>query len=74
MIQIPGITNPRVIHFRIANQDLDDVGKEVGIKEYNRIVWEKTDDNTVRQTWSVSADAGESWDVVFDGEYRRKSE
>jgi len=70
MIQIPGITNPRVIHFRITNPE----EREAGNKEYNRIVWKKTDNNTVRQTWSVSADAGESWDVVFDGEYRRKSE
>ena len=60
--------------FSNGSMILDDVGNEAGNKEYNRIVWKKTDNNTVRQTWSVSAEAGESWDVVFDGEYRRKKE
>jgi hypothetical protein len=42
------------------------------IKGINQIVWEKISDNIVRQTWNLSKDNGETWSVLFDGEYRRK--
>lgn len=39
----------------------------------NRITWTPLDDTShrVRQHWQVSADGGEGWSTVFDGEYRR---
>ena len=39
----------------------------------DRITWTPEDDGTVRQVWEVSTDAGESWSVIFDGRYQRKS-
>jgi hypothetical protein len=39
---------------------------------FNKIVWEKLPDGSVRQTWSVSQDGGLSWSVVFDGEYKAR--
>lgn len=39
----------------------------------NEISWEPRDDGTVVQTWSVSADAGVSWRVVFKGVYAKTS-
>lgn len=39
----------------------------------NRITWTPNKDGTVRQVWETSADAGKTWQVAFDGLYRRKS-
>lgn len=39
----------------------------------NRIVWTPQPDGRVRQVWSTSADGGTSWQVGFDGWYRRKA-
>ncbi len=36
----------------------------------NRITWEKTGNGSVRQTWNISMDGGQSWSVAFDGEYK----
>lgn len=41
-------------------------------KGFNKITWEKLDDQKVRQSWSISYDQGKTWSPVFDGEYRRK--
>jgi len=41
-------------------------------KIYNRLAWQKLDDDSVRQTWEQSYDEGESWVIVFDGHYRGK--
>jgi hypothetical protein len=38
----------------------------------NRITWEKLADGRVRQTWTVSSDAGKTWSVAFDGLYSKK--
>ena len=38
----------------------------------NRITWEKLADGRVRQTWTVSRDAGKTWAVSFDGYYSKK--
>jgi len=51
---------------------LDDVAHGNTEKGLNKIAWEKLSINSVRQTWSVSQDGGQSWSVVFDGEYRMK--
>ncbi len=40
----------------------------------NKIIWQKMENLTVRQTWHVSTDAGKTWSVVFDGAYKRKKE
>ena len=39
----------------------------------NRITWTPNKDGTVRQLWEASTDQGKSWQVAFDGLYRRKS-
>ena len=39
----------------------------------NRIVWTPEPDGRVRQTWSVSRDSGRTWQVGFDGWYRRRT-
>lgn len=36
----------------------------------NRITWTASGDG-VRQVWEMSTDAGKSWQVAFDGRYRR---
>lgn len=50
---------------------LDDVEHRDASKGLNRIVWEEMENGSVRQSWSVSKDGGQSWSLVFDGEYRR---
>lgn len=37
----------------------------------NRITWTPAPDGTVRQLWETSADDGKTWQVAFDGRYRR---
>ena len=59
-----GLTNGKMV--------LDDVESGDAAKGLNKITWEKLNINSVRQTWSVSQDGGQSWSVVFDGEYRMK--
>lgn len=39
----------------------------------HQITWEKYADGRVRQLWQSSGDGGQSWTVVFDGTYARKS-
>jgi hypothetical protein len=39
----------------------------------NRITWTPNADGTVRQLWESSADDGKSWQVQFDGLYKRRS-
>ncbi len=36
-----------------------------------RIVWTRQDDGSVRQLWETSDDGGATWQVAFDGRYRR---
>ncbi len=49
----------------LSGTSIDREGKAVE----NRITWQNNDDDTVRQVWEVSKDAGESWATVFDGLY-----
>lgn len=37
---------------------------------HHRITWTPNDDGSVRQLWETSTDAGETWRIAFDGEYR----
>jgi hypothetical protein len=43
----------------------DSSGKTV----INRIIWEQTAPNRVRQLWEMSRDGGKTWTVAFDGRY-----
>ena len=38
----------------------------------SRITWEPLEDGSVRQTWELTRDGGETWTTVFDGHYIRK--
>lgn len=40
--------------------------------QIDRITWTPDPDGTVRQLWEVSTDKGQTWQVVFDGLYKRK--
>ena len=37
----------------------------------NRITWTPLPDGTLRQFWEISTDGGKSWQVSFDGTYRK---
>jgi hypothetical protein len=39
----------------------------------HRISWEKKSDREVRQFWESSPDGGQTWTVVFDGTYLRRT-
>lgn len=39
----------------------------------SRITWTPAEDGTVRQLWEQTEDGGETWDVVFDGKYVRRT-
>lgn len=39
----------------------------------NRIIWTKNEDGTVRQLWENTIDKGATWNVVFDGLYKKTS-
>ena len=39
----------------------------------DRITWTPNADGSVRQLWEVSADAGATWTVSFDGRYARRA-
>ena len=40
-----------------------------GEKIQNRITWTPNEDGTVRQLWEATKDGGETWNVLFDGNY-----
>ncbi len=40
--------------------------------QHNRLIFFKNDDGSVRQLWESSGDAGKTWQVTFDGLYRRR--
>lgn len=37
----------------------------------HRITWTPEPDGSVRQLWEASQDGGETWNVIFDGQYTR---
>ena len=39
---------------------------------HSRITWTDNPDGTVRQLWEISKDSEKTWQVVFDGLYRKK--
>ena len=38
----------------------------------NRITWFDSGDGSVRQLWEISRNASKTWEVVFDGIYRKR--
>lgn len=44
-----------------------------GSTSLSRISWTPMPDGRVRQVWSTSTDGGKSWQVAFDGWYKKKS-
>jgi len=53
-----------------GNMVLEDAESTDSARGRNKIIWEPLPGGSVRQTWSVSSDGGQSWSVVFDGEYK----
>lgn len=51
----------------LSGETLDSAGAMV----VNRITWQETGRNAVRQLWELSSDGGKTWGVVFDGRYRK---
>jgi hypothetical protein len=37
----------------------------------NRITWTPSPEGSVQQLWETSSDGGKTWQVTFDGRYRR---
>jgi hypothetical protein len=52
----------------LSGETPDSAGKAV----INRIIWEQTAPNRVRQLWEMSRDRGKTWTVVFDGRYIKR--
>ena len=44
---------------------------DTGVVQRERITWTPNEDGSVRQLWESSKDEGKTWNVVFDGRYRR---
>lgn len=44
---------------------------QTGAPQQQRIAWTREPDGGVRQLWETSDDAGATWQVAFDGRYRR---
>lgn len=55
----------------LQSEELPNQDKKLQI---DRITWTPNDDGTVRQLWEVSTDKGKTWQVVFDGRYKRKTQ
>ena len=52
-----------------AAGDDDDLGRV----DRQRITWTRDDEGAeVRQVWETSTDDGKTWNVAFDGRYRRR--
>lgn len=50
----------------------DQQGQDGKIQK-SRITWTPNADGTVRQLWESSSDGGQTWQVQFDGLYRRRT-
>lgn len=46
-------------------------GKD-GKTKIEKITWTANEDGSVRQLWQQSSDGGKTWQVAFDGHYRKK--
>lgn len=59
-----------IVDKKMVLDDLENGDPNTG---FNRIVWENINDFRVRQSWYISKDNGVSWNLIFDGEYKRKA-
>lgn len=50
----------------------DAVPNRAGVPTLQRITWSVEPDQSVRQVWETSSDAGATWTAVFDGRYVRR--
>jgi hypothetical protein len=57
--------------FRDGAMRMQGVGLTAKGESMNRITWTPRPDGTVRQLWEVSADKGRTWQVEFDGVYKK---
>ena len=57
--------------FRDGAMRMQGVGMTPKGETANRITWTPRPDGTVRQVWEGSTDAGRSWQILFDGVYRK---
>jgi len=49
-------------------------GEDLTVVDLQRITWTRDDEGAeVRQVWESSADDGKTWQVAFDGRYRRRT-
>lgn len=44
-----------------------------GARRLNRITWQETAPGAVRQLWEASRDGGSTWNVLFDGRYKKRA-
>ena len=47
-------------------------GQMILKNENNMILWKKDTPDTVRQIWKTTVDKGKSWQIAFDGQYRKR--
>jgi hypothetical protein len=57
-------------HMVLSGKSAD---KKTGKLRVDRLTWTPNADGTVRQLWDQSLDEGKTWQVIFDGLYRRKA-
>jgi hypothetical protein len=48
-----------------------DSASPTGVSMRNRVAWIPQTDGRVRQYWRTSTDGGKTWQVSFDGWYRK---
>lgn len=66
LLQLDGeFTNGRMT---LSGETVDSSGGKV----LQRIGWEQTGPEQVRQLWESSRDAGKTWTLIFDGRYQRR--
>lgn len=53
----------------LTGETKDTAGKKV----INRITWQETAPGAVRQLWEASRDGGSTWNVLFDGRYKKRA-
>ena len=55
----------------VLSGEQDKPDAQTGIVQRERITWTPNADGSVRQFWETSKDDGKTWEVSFDGLYRR---
>jgi hypothetical protein len=59
--------------YKVGRMILEGESTQQGKKVLDRITWHNNaTEGTVRQVWEKSSDEGKTWNVVFDGLYKKK--